>query len=244
MSNGTAAVIGGGVMGSGIAQVLARAEYDVTVREINEELAEEAREQLVSGNYGLDDALEGGYLSEAEYEETLDRVSFTTDLEEAVDGADFIMEAVTEDLAIKGSVFRDVDAVTDDQPVYSNTSGFSVTSMANALNDPSRMAVTHFFNPVPIMSLVEIVRADETAAEVVELAEEIVDDLGKTGIVIEDAPGEYGFVANRIFGAMRQEAQRVVEEDIATPEQVDTAMEEGYNWPVGPFSLAGIGEEW
>lgn len=244
MSNGTAAVIGGGVMGSGIAQVLARAEYDVTVREINEELADEAREQLVSGNYGLDDALEGGYLSEAEYEETLDRVTFTTDLEEAVEDADFIMEAVTEDLAIKGSVFREINAVTDDQPVYSNTSGFSVTSMANALDDPSRMAVTHFFNPVPIMSLVEIVRADETADDVVDLAEEIVDDLGKTGIVIEDAPGDYGFVANRIFGAMRREAERVVEEDIATPEQVDTAMEEGYNWPVGPFSLAGIGEEW
>lgn len=231
-------------MGSGIAQVLARAEYEVTVREINEELADEAREQLTSGNYGLDDALEGGYISEAEYEETVDRVSFTTDLEAAVAGSDFIVEAVTENLAIKGSVFRDVDEVSDDQPVYSNTSGYSVTAMANALDDPSRMAVMHFFNPVPLMSLVEIVKADETADEVVELAEEIVDDVGKTGIVIDDAPGNYGFVANRIFGAMRREAQRVVEEDVATPEQVDTAMEEGYNWPVGPFSLAGIGEEW
>lgn len=244
MSQGTAAVIGGGVMGSGIAQVLARADYEVTVREISEELAEEARDQLVSGNYGLDDALEGGYLSEAEYEETLDRVSFTTDLEEAVEGSDFIVEAVTEDLAIKGQVFRAVDEVSDSQPVYSNTSGFSVMAMANALDDPSRLAVTHFFNPVPIMSLVEIVRAEETADEVVELAEEIVDDLGKTGVVVNDTPADYGFVANRIFGAARAEAQRIVEEDIATPEQVDTAMEEGYNWPVGPFSLAGIGEEW
>lgn len=244
MANGKAAVIGGGVMGSGIAQVLARNDYEVAVREINEELAEEARDQLITGNFGLDDAVEGGYLTEEEKEETLDQVTFTTDLEEAVEGADFVLEAVTEDLAIKGDVFRQIDEVTEDIPIYSNTSGFSVTSLANAVEDSSRVAVMHFFNPVSVMSLVEIVEADETAEEVVEFAEELVDDMGKTGITINDQPGEYGFVANRIFGAMRREAERVVEEDIATPDQVDVAMEEGYNWPVGPFSLAGIGEEW
>jgi 3-hydroxybutyryl-CoA dehydrogenase len=244
MASDSAAVVGGGVMGTGIAQLLARTGSEVAVREINEELADQAREQLVSGNFGLDDAVEGGYMTEDEKEAVLDRLTFTTDLEAAVADTDFVLEAVTEDLAVKGTVFRQLDDATDDQPLYSNTSGFSVTSLANAVSDPSRVAVMHFFNPVPVMNLVEIVRAEETADEVVALAEDLVDELDKTGIVVDDAPGNYGFVANRIYAAMRREAQQVVDEGVATEAQVDTAMEEGYNLPVGPFSLAGIGEEW
>lgn len=157
----TVAVIGGGIMGSGIAQVLARHGYEVRVREISEELADQARERLVSGSFGLDDAVDGGHLTEEERDATLDRLTFTTDLEAATQGTAFVIEAVTEDLAVKGQVFRDLDSVTDDQPLYSNTSGFSVTAIANAVSDPSRVAVTHFFNPVPVMSLVEIVRAPQ-----------------------------------------------------------------------------------
>jgi len=231
-------------MGSGIAQMLARNDYEVTVREIDEELAEQAREQLVSGNFGLEDAVEGGYMTEAERDGVLDRLTFTTDLEAAVADTDFVLEAVTEDLAIKGKVFRQLDDATDDQPLFSNTSGFSVTAIANAVSDPSRVAVMHFFNPVPVMSLVEIVAAEETSEATLETAREITDALDKTAIEIDDAPGEYGFVANRIFYAARREAEQIVEEGIATQDQVDTAMAEGFNWPVGPFSLAGIGEEW
>ncbi|ELY45502.1 3-hydroxyacyl-CoA dehydrogenase family protein [Natronorubrum tibetense] len=244
MAQEAAAVVGGGIMGAGIAQVLARNGYDVRVREINEELAAEAEERIVEGNYGLNDAVEGGYLSEAEKAETLERLTFTTDLEEATDGTEFVIEAVTEKLSIKGQVFRDLDAVTDDQPLYSNTSGFSVTSIANAVSDPSRVAVMHFFNPVPIMSMVEVVKAPETDEAVVERAEELVDELDKTRVTIDDDPGSYGFIANRCHAAMRAEAQKIVDEGIATEEQVDTALEEGYNLPVGPFSLRGIGEEW
>lgn len=244
MAQQAAAVVGGGIMGAGIAQVLARNGYEVRVREINEELAEEAEERVVEGNYGLEDAVEGGYLSEDEKDEVLDRLSFTTDLEEATDGTEFVIEAVTETLAIKGQVFRDLDEVTDDQPLFSNTSGFSVTSIANAVSDPSRVAVMHFFNPVPIMSMVEIVQAPETDEAVVERAEELVDELDKTRVTIDDDPGSYGFIANRCHAAMRAEAQKIVDEGIATEDQVDKALEEGYNLPVGPFSLRGIGEEW
>lgn len=244
MAQQSAAVVGGGIMGAGIAQVLARNGYDVSVREINEELVDEARERFVSGNYGLDDAVEGGYLSPDERDDILDRVTFTTDLDAATDGTDFVVEAVTEDLAIKGQVFRNLDEVTDSQPLYSNTSGFSVTSIANAVSDPSRVAVTHFFNPVPVMAMVEIVRAPETDDAVVERAEELVDELGKTSVTIDDDPGSYGFIANRCYGAMREEAQKIVDEGIATEAQVDKALEDGYNLPVGPFSLRGIGEEW
>ncbi|WP_254527846.1 3-hydroxyacyl-CoA dehydrogenase family protein [Natrinema gelatinilyticum] len=244
MAQQSAAVVGGGIMGAGIAQVLARNGYDVSVREINEELVDEARERFVSGNYGLDDAVEGGYLSPDECDDILDRVTFTTDLDAATDGTDFVVEAVTEDLAIKGQVFRNLDEVTDSQPLYSNTSGFSVTSIANAVSDPSRVAVTHFFNPVPVMAMVEIVRAPETDDAVVERAEELVDELGKTSVTIDDDPGSYGFIANRCYGAMREEAKKIVDEGIATEAQVDKALEDGYNLPVGPFSLRGIGEEW
>lgn len=244
MARQAAAVVGGGIMGAGIAQVLARAGYEVRVREINQELADEARERVVSGNYGLEDAVEGGYLSEDEMAAVLERMTFTTDLEEATDGTEFVLEAVTEDLAIKGQVFRDLDEVTDDQPLYSNTSGFSVTAIANAVSDPSRVAVMHFFNPVAIMDMVEIVRAPETDDAVVERAEELVDELDKTRVTIDDDPGSYGFVANRCHAAMREEAQTIVDEGIATEQQVDKALEEGYNLPVGPFSLRGIGEEW
>ncbi|WP_284145000.1 3-hydroxyacyl-CoA dehydrogenase NAD-binding domain-containing protein [Natrinema halophilum] len=124
MTQQSATVVGGGIMGTGIAQVLARNGYDVSVRELNDELVGEARERLISGNYGLDDAVEGGYLSEDERDEVVDRVTFTTDLADATNGTDFVIEAVTEDLAVKGQVFRNLNDVTDDQPLYSNTSGY------------------------------------------------------------------------------------------------------------------------
>jgi 3-hydroxybutyryl-CoA dehydrogenase len=238
------AVVGGGIMGSGIGQVFLQNGYSVSIRDIDQEILDEAGERIESGNYGLDRAVEGGYLTEAEREDALDRLTLTTDLDEAVEDADILIEAVTEDLSLKGRVFQEIDDATDDIPLYSNTSGFSVTSIANAVEDPSRVAVAHFFNPAPVMPLVEVVKSEQTDQEVVDLMEELCEEVGKEPIVIDDAPGEYGFVANRCYAAMREEAQKVVDEGVATKEQVDTAMEEGYNLPVGPFSLAGLGEEW
>ena len=238
------AVVGGGIMGCGIGQAFLQSGYDVAIRDIEESILEDAREHIVSGNYGLDRAVEGGYLTEDEKAEALDRLTLTTDLKAAVEGADFVLEAVNEDLALKGAVFRELDEVTDEMPLYSNTSGYSVTSIANAVDDPSRVAVAHFFNPAQIMTLVEIVKTPQTDDEVVDLMESVADDMGKTAVTIDDDPGSYGFIANRCYAAMRREAQRIVDEGIATEEQVDTAMEEGYNLPVGPFSLVGIGEEW
>jgi len=239
------AVIGGGIMGTGIGQAFLQGGYEVTIRDIEDDLLDEARERIVSGNYGLERAVEGGHLTEAERDDCLDRLSLTTDLEEAVAGADFVLEAVPEDLSLKGKVFRQIDEAADpDIPLYTNTSGFSVTAISNAVDDPSRVAGAHFFSPAQIMTLVEIVETDATDDAVSSLIEDVAEDIGKTPIVIDDAPGEYGFVANRVHAAMREEAQKIVREGIATKEQVDTAMEEGYNLPVGPFSLTGIGEEW
>ena len=238
------AVVGGGVMGSGIGQVFLQNGYTVSIRDIDVDILDEAEERIESGNYGLDRAVEGGYLTEEEREDALDRLTLTTDLEEAAEDADLLIEAVTEDLSLKGQVFQEIDEATEEIPLYSNTSGFSVTSIANAVSDPSRVAVAHFFNPAPVMPLVEVVKSEQTDREVVDLMEALCEEVGKEPIVIDDAPGEYGFVANRCYAAMRAEAQKVVDEGVATEEQVDTAMEEGYNLPVGPFSLAGLGEEW
>jgi len=238
------AVIGGGIMGTGIGQAFLQNGYEVSIRDIEQDILDEAEDRILNGNYGLNRAVEGGHVSEADKEAAMDRLTLTTDLEEAVTEADFVLEAVSEDLELKGAVFREIDEVTEDVPLYSNTSGFSAASLSNALGDPSRFAVAHFFNPAQIMTLVEIVPNGQTEDHVVDTIVKVSEDMGKEPVVISDAPGDYGFIANRCYAAMRREAQRIVDEGIATEEQVDTAMEEGYNLPVGPFSLRGIGEEW
>lgn len=239
------AVVGGGVMGGGIGQALLQHGYAVSIRDVDADVLEATRERMVSGNFGLERAVEGGHLTEAEKSDALDRLEMTLDLEAAVEGADLVMEAVTEDLGLKGRVFRELDAVTDgDVPLVSNTSGFSVAALSSAVADPGRVAVAHFFNPAQIMELVEVVRGPETDEAVVELLEALVGDLGKTPIVIDDHPTEYGFVVNRLWAAMQAEAREVVRQGIATEEQVNLAMRAGRNLPVGPLEGAGIGEEW
>ena len=238
------AVVGGGIMGGGIGQAFLQHGYEVTIRDVQEDVLDASLDRIKHGNFGLDRAVEGGYLTEDEREDCLDRLEFTLDLEEAVEGAGLLVEAVPEDLALKGAVFREIDQVTDDLPLYSNTSGFSVESLANALDDPSRLAVAHFFNPAQIMNLVEVVEAPATSEEVVNLFVEASEDIDKVPIVMDDAPGEYGFVVNRLWAAMREEGEKVVEQGIVTEEEVNVAMREGRNLPVGPFEGAGIGEEW
>ena len=238
------AVVGGGVMGTGIAQLLARNGCRVTIREVDESAADAAWDRLVSGSYGLEDAVAGGHLSEDDLEATLERVTVTTSLPAALEGTDIVVEAVDEDLALKGQVFRELDEHSETVPLFSNTSGFSVQAIANAVEDPGRVAVTHFFNPVPVMDLVEVVRGASTSAETLAAAEALAERMDRTAIVVEDDPTSYGFVANRCYGALRREAEAIVDAGIATPEQVDTALERGFNLPVGPFSLRGIGEEW
>lgn len=239
-------MIGGGIMGGGIGQAFLQHGYSVTINDVEEEAIEETRERIESGNYGLDRAVEGGYLTEEEKNDALDRLEFVhDDIGAAVADADVVIEAVPEDLGIKGRVYRELDAETDDDvPFLSNTSGFPIVSLANAVEDPSRVAGAHFFNPAQIMNLVEIVRTPQTDEEVVSLAEELMEDIDKTPVIVEDAPKEYGFVVNRIWGAMREEARKVVDEGIASEEDVNLAMREGRNLPVGPLEGAGIGEEW
>lgn len=239
------AVVGGGVMGSGIGQTFLQSGYEVTIRDVDDDRLEETRELLVDGNFGLARGVREGHITEAEKADALDRLELTTDLEAAVTDADMVIEAVPEDLLLKCAVFSDLDEFTDDDvPLLSNTSGFPIAALAGATDTPERVVGAHYFNPAVVMDLVEIVRTPVTDESVVDATRAVMEDTGKTPVVVDDAPKRYGFVVNRIWGAMRQEARRVVEEGIATEEQVNLAMREGRNLPVGPLEGAGIGEEW
>jgi 3-hydroxybutyryl-CoA dehydrogenase len=228
-------VVGGGVMGSGIGQTFLQHGYEVTIREINETEADACRDRIDGGAYGLETAVENGILTEDERADALERLTVTTSLKEAVEDAEFVVTAVPEDLSVKGDTFSRLDELTDDVPLTTNTGGFPITAIANAVEDPSRVVGTHYFNPVPVMSLVEIIATEQTADEVVALAEDLAESIDKTPVVVSDEPTEYGFVANRVFWAMLDEAKAVVEDGVATREQVDTIMEEGFNHPAGPF---------
>lgn len=236
-------VVGAGLMGSAIGQVFLQNGHEVTFRDVDASVLTSAESRVADGEYGLSGAVERGLLTEAEKEDAVSRMSTTTDLEEAVTGADFVIEAVPEDLSLKGDVFRELDSVTEDVPLATNTGGFPISAIGNAVDDQSRVIGAHFFHPAQVMSLVEVVRTDRTADTVVNYTVDLMEDIGKTPIVIEDTEDydsfTYGFVANRCHVAMREEARKIVEEGIATKEQVDIAMREGYNLPMGPFEIAG-----
>lgn len=233
-------------MGGGIGQTFLQYGYSVTINEVNEEVIQKTRERIKTGKYGLDRAVENGYISSEERADALDRLEFVyDDTGEAVKDADVVIEAVSEDLSLKGRVFRELDKeTTADTPLLSNTSGFPIASMANAVEDPSRVAGAHFFNPAQVMNLVEIIQTPQTNTEIISLTEELVEDIGKTPVVIQDTPKQYGFVNNRIYEAMREEAREVVDEGIATKEEVNLIMREGRNLPIGPLEGGGIGEEY
>lgn len=236
-------IIGGGIMGSGIGQELALAGIDITIYDIDENAFDDSRDRVESGKYGLQRAVDEGYISDEEKSATLERIGYTQDLRSAVWDADAIIEAVPEDLQLKGQIFRKLDSMSDDIPLYSNTSGFSISAIGISVEDPSRVAGTHFYNPVPVMDIVEIIRTPHADDGIIELAEAIVEKANKNAVVIKDDPRKYGFI-NRCVHAMRDEAERLVREGVATEEQIDMVLKKGYNHPVGIFEFRGHGEEW
>jgi 3-hydroxybutyryl-CoA dehydrogenase len=228
-------VIGAGTMGHGIAQVGATAGYEVSLRDVEETVLEEAME-------GVEENLEGAVarekLTESAAADALDRIEPTTALGTAVDGADLVIEAVPEDEELKCAVLSDAEDFADEDAVLAtNTSSLPVTSIAAALDEPSRLVGLHFFNPVHIMALVEVVVAEQTTPETASFAEEFVDEVGKTAVVVEDAPG---FATSRLGAAQGVEAIRMVEEGVAAPDAIDDAMELGYRHPMGPLELTDV----
>ena len=239
------AVMGAGVMGAGIAQVMAIAGHDVVAYDVSPEVLAQAQEGVATGRFGLSGAVERGKLTHEQAEAALARVVFTADPDAAAD-ADVVIEAVPERLDLKIEVFRDLDRRCRSTTILaSNSSGFPIQALAAATERPDRVIGWHWASPAPVMRLAEIVRGPRTSDETVAVVERLATAAGKNPVVVQDTATAWGYVANRVYGAMIREAQRVVEEGIADRAQIDQLMVDCFRWPSGPFGMVrGAGSGW
>jgi 3-hydroxybutyryl-CoA dehydrogenase len=228
------AVVGGGRMGAGIAQVFATAGSTVTIAEANQDSAEAAHNRLAAG---LARAAEKGGL-EVDPQQVLGRVHTVTSLTELPAKAGLVIEAVPERLTDKITVLCTLEkVVATDAVLATNTSSLSITELAAALQHPERFLGMHFFNPVPASTLIELIRGPETAGEVLKSALDWTHALGKSDVVVKDSPG---FATSRLGVALGLEAIRMLEEDVADAASIDRAMELGYRHPMGPLRLTDL----
>jgi 3-hydroxybutyryl-CoA dehydrogenase len=228
----TIAVLGAGTMGNGIAHVFARAGYNVILRDIEERFLQRGLETI---GKNLDREVKKGKLPEAEKPQVLARLKAVTDFA-AIGDADFVVEAVPEKLEIKRSVLTEADRVLRPEVIIaSNTSSISMTTLAALTSRPDRFVGMHFMNPVPVMVLVEVIRALQTSEAAFTTTMELAKKLGKTPVAVNDAPG---FVSNRVLMPLINEAAYAVMEGVATPDAVDAVMKLGMNHPMGPLELA------
>jgi 3-hydroxybutyryl-CoA dehydrogenase len=228
----TVAVLGAGTMGNGIAHVFARAGYSVTLRDVEQRFLDHGMETIAKN---LDREVKKGKLTEAEKPQVLARLKPVTDLT-AIAAADFVVEAVPEKLDIKRSVLTEADRLLRPEVILtSNTSSISMTTLAAMTKRPERFVGMHFMNPVPVMVLVEVIRALQTGDAAFATTMELAKKLGKTPVAVNDAPG---FVSNRVLMPLINEAAYTVMEGVATPQAVDAVMKLGMNHPMGPLELA------
>ncbi len=227
------AVIGAGTMGNGIAHVFAQFGYPTVLVDIKQEFLERAW-NTISTN--LDRQIKKGTLTPEEKEQTLQRISLRTDLATAVQDADLVIEAVNENFELKQSVFRALDEHTKPTAILaSNTSSISLTKIAACTKRPAQVIGMHFMNPVPVMKLVEVIRALQTSDETFSVIESTAKAIGKVPVSCNDYPG---FVSNRVLMPMINEAIQCVYEHVATPEAIDEIMKLGMAHPMGPLTLA------
>jgi 3-hydroxybutyryl-CoA dehydrogenase len=230
----TVGVVGLGTMGAGIAQVCVEAGFETVGREVESSLGEKARAQI---DHFLTRKVEKGRLEADAKDAALARLSLTTELE-SLAGCDLVIEAAFEDLAVKHEVFTALERVVEEDAILAtNTSALSVTQIAAATEHPQRVVGMHFFNPAPLMQLVEIVRAERTDDGVFEAAYAFAAELGKSPIRCNDTPG---FVVNRILIPLLNDCIRVLDEAGVSPEDLDTAMRLGAGWPMGPATLVDL----
>jgi len=227
------AVVGAGSMGAQIAQQAALHGIDAVLHDLDEDQLRKAR----ASNQGhIARRVEKGRLSEEKAREALERVRETTDLREAAREADFVIEAVFEDLDVKRSIFHDLDEFAPAHAVLaSNSSTIGISKIADATRRPDRCLNMHFFYPVLVMDLVEVVRGPQTSDETIERGMALAREMGRTPVLLKKEID--GFIVNRILHAATQEAYRLLDADVASFEDIDAAVEKGLNWPMGPFRL-------
>jgi 3-hydroxybutyryl-CoA dehydrogenase len=227
----TVGVVGAGLMGSGIVEQAARSGYRVVMREIDDR-------SLAAGQARLEKsvarAIERGKMTAEERDDVLGRIVGTTDLNDMAE-CDLVIEAIIENLDLKKDVFRELDRITrHDSILASNTSSVSITALAAVTTRPDKVAGAHFFNPVPVMKLVELVRALQTSDETIERLRAFGASLGKNVVVAQDTPG---FIVNYLLVPYLLDAVRMVESGVATKEDIDTGISLGLNHPMGPLTL-------
>ena len=227
-------VVGCGAMGAGIAQVCAQSGYQVVVSEINDQLLNKG---LASLNSILSKNVEKGKISQQDKDAIVGRIKGTTDMKDFGD-CDLMIEAAIENLELKKKIFAELDKICPKHAILStNTSCLSIVDMALATSKPDKVLGLHFFNPAPVMKLLEIVRTISTGDETYETSKAFGESLGKTVVTVQDAPG---FVVNRLMVPQLLNAVRTLESGVATKEDIDTAMVLGLNHPMGPLALTDL----
>jgi len=228
-------VVGAGAMGNGIALVAAQIGCEVVMRDIKDEFVERGMKSI---DKFLSRSVEKGKLEAEEKDAVLGRIKGTTDMSQLKD-VDFVIEVVIEDLELKKSVFKELDELCRPEVIIaSNTSSMSITEIAAATNRPEKICGMHFFNPVPLMRLVEVIRGFSTSDETIAVTTDLAIKMGKITVEVKkDSPG---FIVNRIMIPHMLEAIKIVEEGIASVEDVDTAVKNGLNYPMGPFELMDL----
>lgn len=227
-------IIGAGTMGAGIAQAFASKGFDVVLRDIKEEFVDRGV-SFIKGN--LDRLVAKEKLTQLQADHIFNRIQGTVDLNQAKD-ADLVVEAAVENMTIKKQIFQELDEICGpDTILATNTSSLSITEVAAATGRPDKVIGMHFFNPAPVMKLVEIIKGITTSDETFDKVKELTIELGKTPVEVAEAPG---FVVNRILVPMINEAVGILAEGVASAEDIDTAMKLGANHPMGPLALGDL----
>jgi 3-hydroxybutyryl-CoA dehydrogenase len=228
-------VLGAGLMGSGITQVCAQAGYQVAMRDIEQRFVDGGM-NIIEKNLARE--VEKGKRTQADMDALLGRIKPTVDMKEAATDADVVVEVIIELLEVKKKVFQELETIVKPECLFfSNTSGVSITAMAAVTKRPGKFIGTHFFNPVPVMKLLEVIKGYETSEETLKIALEWGKSLGKETIIVNEAPA---FAVNRILCPMLNEAFFVLGEGVASAEDIDKGMVLGCNHPIGPLALSDL----
>lgn len=226
-------VLGAGIMGNGIAQVAAQAGLEVKMRDIEDEFLENGMNAIQTS---LSRMAKKEKITQADADDAIARIKCTKDLGDAVKDVDVVIEAIPEIMSLKEETYKFIDSICPDYVIFaSNTSGLSITELASKTNRAERFIGMHFFNPVPMMQLVEIVKGYSTSEETVDIIRVLSAKMGKESIVVNDTPG---FATSRLIGVLQNEAIHAYAEGIASAEDIDKGMRLGMNHPMGPLQLA------
>lgn len=236
-------VVGGGLMGSGICQNIILSGYKVICRDLTDEILKRTRDTIISGKYGLKVGIERGKISKEQMEKALTKLTMTTKLED-LKNCDIIIETVgdgsigRENKALKLKVFAEIDKIVQKDCIFAtNTSFLTIAELAKAVQRKDKFIGMHWFRPPNILKAIELTYTADNSEEVIQIMEKFCRRLGKTSVRVKDVPGDTGFIGNRIFEQIAKEAEKIVEDGIATPKDVDTVMKLGYGFTVGPFEL-------